>query len=163
MAHNLSSEDEAAQKKGRLDFSKRPLPARVTSPTAARRSGSGLEGQRRLQLDDSRRSIATQERSQNAGGRRNGGLNGSEGSPVLQIVERLIEVRVIEQIEHLERNSEVGPFPTWDRCVLSNAEVHVRVPWTAVVVPQTIRPQMRSRIRECQSYPGLRSHTGLPA
>src|SRR5271156_2451779 len=89
-----------AKKKGALVFTRTPFGA---TPRCER---GGLEGQLRLQLDQPRGSIAAEERPENAG-RRAYQTEGLPENAASNVVVREAEVRVVEEVEELETDSQL--------------------------------------------------------
>src|SRR5262249_47046939 len=69
-------------------------------PRAPCRPVSALEDELAANLDDARRSVGADERAENAGRDRNQADDGSEHArPLGDVVDRLVEVRMVEEIE----------------------------------------------------------------
>src|ERR1700723_414004 len=96
---------------------------------------SELKRHRCFHLNDSDRSISPKTRTKDAGRLADSGRDGSERSG--EIVVRQIEIRVVEEVEELEGQSEFTLFPVRNFRFLLGGEVRVPVTGSAKDISQT--------------------------
>jgi hypothetical protein len=96
-----------------------------------------LERELALDLDQARRSVCSEERSINAGGRVHGQHDRAElsGSDVSSW---LIEVRVVEDVEEVGSDRELGAFPLGNFEGLAQLKIGVKEAWPVELVAALI-------------------------
>jgi len=90
-----------------------------------RRPAGELKRHGCFHLNNMNGSISAESGTENAGRFTDGGGDCSERSS--QIIVRKVEIRVVEQVEELEGQSELIPFPLRDFCHLFRREVRIPV------------------------------------
>ena len=88
---------------------------------------TGLEDEAGLQLDEAGRSIATEERAQDRGRGGCRGVDGTVSASIVYVIQRNLEVRMVERIEELRRSFELSTFPMRDLESLRDIQVEIAV------------------------------------
>ncbi len=108
---------------------------RGTGQTGPSQFVKKLELELQLQLNDARRAVGTQERAHNTGGRPHR-FDDLPEVRVGNVIHRLIEVRMIEQVEELHPKPELCILTDGEE--LGHAEVGVEVTGPGELIPALI-------------------------
>jgi hypothetical protein len=119
------------------------------------RRGLRLEGETSRQLDHARGSIAAQERSHNAGGNADRADDAAE-LRTGDIVDRLIEVGMVNQVEELSPHPQFSLLPAGQRDLLHHREIGVEesrpAELVAALAAETEQSARRQKLDLCAGH-----------